>query len=85
LAKINFEIEAVLMKNISLLRVVDNEQLNEDIEYYTSAEYFQFLCDCYSKFQNESPDEYVFLYGDRLPEELAYFELDKGEQDDILH
>ena len=85
LAEINYEIEAVLMKNFSLLRVVDNEQLNEDIEYCTSAEYFQYLCDCYSQFQNESPDEYVFLYGDRLPEELAYFELDKVEQDDILH
>ena len=54
LAEINYEIGAVLMKIISLLRVVDNEQLDKDIdidiEYCTSAEYFQYLCDCYSKF-----------------------------------
>jgi len=82
----NYINEAVLMKkNYSLLRVVNNEQLNEDIECCTSAEYFQYLCDCYSKFQNESPDVYGFLYGDRFPEELAYFELDKGEQNDILY
>ena len=73
------------MKNYSFLRVLDNEQSDENIEYFTSAEYFQYLCDYYSKFQNESPDEYVFLYRDRLPEELAYFELDKKEQNGIVH
>ena len=75
----------MLMKNYFLLSDLDNEQFQEGIEYCTSAEYFQYLCDYYSKFQNESPDEYEFLYGDRFPEELAYFELDKGMQDDIVH
>ena len=49
LAEIYYEIGAVLMKIISLLRVVDNEQLDKDIdidididiEYCTSAEYFK--------------------------------------------
>ena len=75
----------MLMKNYFLLRDLDNEQFEEGIKYCTSAEYFQYLCDYYSKFQDESPDEYEFLYGDRFPEELAYFELDKGMQDDIVH
>ncbi len=73
------------MKNYFLLSDLDNEQFEEGIVYCTSAEYFQYLCDYYSKFQDESPDEYEFLYGDRFPEELAYFELDKGMQDDIVH
>ena len=43
LAEINYEIGAVLMKIISLLRVVDNDQLDKDIEYCTSAEYFKHI------------------------------------------
>ena len=75
----------MLMKNYFLLNVLDNEPFDEGKEYCAAAEYFQYLCDYYSKFQKENPDEYVFLYGDRFPEELAYFELDKEMQDDIVH
>jgi len=73
------------MKNYSFLKVESNSQLDEELEYNTSEEYFKYLCDCYSKFQSESPDEYLFIYRDRLPEELAYFALFKKERNKILH
>ena len=75
----------MFMKNYFLLNVLSNESFDEGKDYCTASEYFQYSCDYYSNFQKYTPAEYVFLYVDRFPEELAYFELDKGMQDDIVH